>query len=408
LVGATLAGREADRRGPMPPFAVGVACFAVGLVVAGLATSMEWVVAGRVIQGLGSGAISAIAYVAIALGYDPVARPRMIAIISSAWVLPGLVGPALAGWITQEFTWRWIFLGLAPLLPLAALATVVPLARLRREPGGEGAEPASPSAVADSVLLAVGAGVLLAGLSARNLLIAAVALPVAVVLVRRPLARLLPPGTLSAREGRPAAVAVLALINVAFFGVEVFVPLAVSSVRGAGTLVGGLALTAAAVTWAAGSWIQARVAVHGSRRALVVTGLSLIVAGIGLATSVLVSGVPVWMAGVAWAVAGLGMGLAFSTATLSAIEGAPAGAEGSTSGAVQLANILGVAVGTGVSGAVVAVSGPTIGLAPGIAIANLLMLVACAAGIAVVGRLPDTAPAGAATRSMPAEHGPAL
>ncbi|HEX2142447.1 MAG TPA: hypothetical protein VHK28_09290, partial [Candidatus Limnocylindria bacterium] len=152
----------------------------------------------------------------------------------------------------------------------------------------------------------------------------------------------------------------------------------------------------------------ARVAVHGSRRALVVTGLSLIVAGIGLATSVLVSGVPVWVAGAAWAVAGLGMGLAFSTATLSAIEGAPVGAEGSTSGAVQLANILGVAVGTGVAGAVVAVSGPTLGLAPGIAIANLLMLVACAAGIAVVGRLPDTPPSGAAARSMPAEHGPAL
>ncbi|HET6380424.1 MAG TPA: MFS transporter [candidate division Zixibacteria bacterium] len=408
LVGATLGGREADRRGPMPPFAVGVGCFALGLLVAGLAPSMEWVVAGRVVQGLGSGATAAMAYVAIALGYDAVARPRMIAVISSAWVLPGLVGPALAGFITQELSWRWIFLGLVPMLPLAAVTTLGPLQQLRADPAdrtGDG----GVARVSDALLLVAGAGLVLGGLSMRNLL-ALVAVPAGLLLAARPLRRLLPPGTLNARPGRPAAIVVLLLLNVGFFGVEAFVPLTVSSIRGAGPLIGGLALTTASVTWAAGSWVQARLANGGSRRPLMVAGLSLVVAGIGLTTSVLITGVPVWVAALAWAVAGFGMGLCFSAVTLAAIEGAPAGAEGSTSGAVQLANTLGTAVGTGAAGAIVALGGASaMGLAPGIAISNLVMLVVCAVAIAAAGRVGERGPTTEARRTaIPVEHGPAL
>ncbi len=106
LVGITIAGAEADRRGPLLPFAVGTLCFAAGLAIAGLAPTMAWVVAGRAIQGLGGGAIGSIMYVAISRGYDSSAQPRMIAIVSSAWVLPGLVGPALAGYVTQAASWR--------------------------------------------------------------------------------------------------------------------------------------------------------------------------------------------------------------------------------------------------------------------------------------------------------------
>ncbi|HEX5578414.1 MAG TPA: MFS transporter, partial [Candidatus Limnocylindria bacterium] len=96
LVGIAVAGLEADRRGATPPLLVGAFLFAAGLVVSGLAPGMEWVVVGRVIQGLGAGAIYAIVYVIIGRGYDTAAQPLMIAIISSAWVVPGLIGPALA------------------------------------------------------------------------------------------------------------------------------------------------------------------------------------------------------------------------------------------------------------------------------------------------------------------------
>lgn len=406
LVGIALAGAQADRRGPLLPFMVGAAAFAVGLVAAGLAPSMEWVVAGRVVQGLGSGAISAITYVAIARGYDPGVQPRMIAVISTAWVLPGVVGPALAGWVTEELSWRWIFLGLAPLLPFAALAVARPLAAMRRVPPADGAPRGDGHAVRDTALLALGAGGVLAAISWLHPIGSPVLAGVGGLVAYRPLRRLLPPGTLTLGSEWGAAVAVVALLSFAFFGVEAFLPLAVASVRNAGTIAGGLALTAAALTWAAGSWIQARLATRRSRRSVTSAGLVLVAAGILLATLVPISSVPpVAVAALAWAVAGLGMGLAYATATLAIIESAPAGEEGAASASFQLSNAIGVAVGTGLAGGIVALSASGgLGLAPGIAIANLGMVVACGLGVIAARRMsPRAAPPAATT----AEHAPA-
>jgi len=409
LVGITLAGIEADRRGPLRPFVAGGLLAGAGLAVAALGDAMAWVVLGRVVQGFGAGAIGAIVYVAIARGYDASAQPRMIAVISSAWVIPGLVGPAVAGIVAEQFGWRWVFGGLAPLLPLAAIVVARPLGQLRTTPV-EAGTPAPPRAL-DAILLALGSALVLGAVSVRPVVAGAALAAVGVLLARRALVRLLPPGTLRARPGRGAGIAALALVSIAFFGAEAFVPLAVSSVRNAGTVAGGLALTTAAVTWAAGSWIEARLAARGLRRTLVGAGFMLVLLGIGLETAVpLTALAPVWIAPLAWAIAGLGMGLTYSTVTLVALETAPPGAEGATSAAVQLANTLGIAVGTGLAGAIVAytaASGP--GLAPGIALANLLMLLVGALGLLVARRLPEpSARAVASPGAVPAEHGPSL
>jgi MFS family permease len=426
LVGIALAGAEADRRGPVAPLLFGVVAFAVGLVVAGSAPSMGWVVAGRVVQGLGAGAIAAITYVAIARGYPPAAQPRMIAVISSAWVLPGVVGPALAGWISQELSWRWAFIALAPLVPIAAVAVAIPLSRLPAVSGdGERAEargeprlgaPRWPRTVGDPLALAVGAGALLAAPGWGSAPAAAVLAAVGILIAWRPLRRLLPAGTLTASTRRGAAVATLALVSVAFFGAEAFVPLAVASVRNAGTVAGGLALTSAALTWTAGSWIQARLAGRRSRASVTLAGLALIGAGILLVAGVPGTGAPpVALATAAWAVAGLGMGLAYSTTTLVVIESATPGSEGAASASVQLANTLGIALGTGAAGALVAwgAAGP-VGLAGSILLADALMLVVVVVSIAAARRMADAPvdPAGA-TASMaggtpPAQRGPGL
>lgn len=412
LVGISLAGAEADRRGPFGPFAAGTAAFSIGLVVAGAAPDMAWVVVGRVIQGLGAGAIGAITYVAIARGYPSSVQPRIIAVISSAWVLPGLLGPALAGWVSEAHSWRWVFLALAPLLPLAATVVALQLRRLP-QPMRDAAGPVRGwSSARDAILLAMGTGAVLAATSIGQLLpgllLAATGAPIAITALRR----LLPAGTLTARPGRPATIAVLGLMSVAFFGVEAFVPLAVASVRNAGTLVGGLALTAAAVTWAAGSWLQARLAPVRSRRSVTAVGLVLI--GIGIAVEAVVplgSLAPIWLSAAGWAIAGLGMGLAYSTATLAVIESAAPGTEGAASASVQLAEAVGIAVGTGTAGAAVALTaaGP-LGLAPGIVIADLLMLLVLVVTLMVVRRMPGQRPGADAPSHLGAatEHGPTL
>ena len=68
-------------------------------------------VGARFIQGLGAGTIPPIAYVAIGRSLPERLRPRMFATLSTAWVLPGVIGPALAGLVGETLGWRYVFLG---------------------------------------------------------------------------------------------------------------------------------------------------------------------------------------------------------------------------------------------------------------------------------------------------------
>src|ERR1039458_2058968 len=62
VIGIGAAGGQADRRGPAVPFVAGVVLFGSGLAIAGLAPSIAVLVAGRGLQGLGAGAVPAVAY----------------------------------------------------------------------------------------------------------------------------------------------------------------------------------------------------------------------------------------------------------------------------------------------------------------------------------------------------------
>src|SRR3712207_8889708 len=86
-------GDVGDRRGPRVALPWGVAAFAAGLLVAGLAGGMAVFVAGRALQGLGAGVMVVLLYVIAGQAYDASLRPRLFGAISAAWVLPALVGP---------------------------------------------------------------------------------------------------------------------------------------------------------------------------------------------------------------------------------------------------------------------------------------------------------------------------
>ena len=137
IVGITWAGEQADRHGPGRPLAIGMTLFGMGLLIAGLAPSMLVLVIGRAIQGLGAGALPAIAYVALGRGYPEQLRPRMLALLATAWVVPGLAGPAIAGAIAEFISWRGAFLIFVPVIPFMAALPRPPRVSMGAPGGGQ-------------------------------------------------------------------------------------------------------------------------------------------------------------------------------------------------------------------------------------------------------------------------------
>ena len=337
--------------------------------------------------------------------------PRMIALVSSAWVVPGLVGPALAGTVTEALDWRWVFLGIVPPVLIMGVAVYPQLARLGAAVAAAGGARSDTHRALDSVRLAVGSTLLLAALTIGSIPVAIAFVAVGGWLALGAVRHLLPAGALRLASGRPSAVVAAFGISFAFFGTEAFVPLAVVDVRGGSVTLGGVALSAAAVTWAAASWLQARAAAAGIRRALVTSGAGLIGAGIVITALVLLPSMPILVAAVGWTVAGLGMGLAYSMLALVMLETAAPGEEGFSSSAFQLMFTLGTAFGAGIGGAIVAVAEVgVLELSPAIGIVYGLMLVMALLTVGVslrVPRGPSDLPAGAGRpipSGAPLEH----
>ncbi len=349
LVGVVVAGSAADRMKPAIPFAIGLVVFSVGLVVGGLAGSMLILVLGRALQGLGAGAMPAVSYVCIGRSYRPDQRAKMFALISSAWVIPSVFGPTLSGVIGESVGWRWVFLGL---LPLCGIIGMIALAGVRKVPAAD--TPSRETNLVKAVLVALGAGLLLAGFGQHSWFVAVPLVLIGSAIAVPAYRALTPPGTLRARAGLPATVAVRGLLNFAFFSADAYVPFVLTTVRGLSPAIGGLALTSASFTWTAASWIQARTIERVGARRLVRIGMAAIaVASFGMIL-ILSPAVPALFGIVVWAIGGFGIGLAYAPLSLVTLENAPEGQEGKISASLQLSDMLGVALGTGIAGVLVA------------------------------------------------------
>ncbi len=392
LVGIVLAGTLADRVPLGRPMLAGLALFALGLAVGGFAPDMPVLVADRAVQGLGAGVVPAVAYVAISRGYPEGCRPRMFAVLSTAWVIPGLIGPAVAALVATAVGWRWVFLGL---LPLVAAAGVLVIPALKHVPARAGATgpaggtgPSQHARVPYLPVLGVVAGAALAliAVSSGNLPAVVSGVIAGGILLAVSLRRLTPPRTLTAGRGLPATILSRGLLTCCFFAGDAYVPYAITAVRHAPTGLAALALTMTTMTWTAGSWVQARCIARCGPRRLVRCGEGLVAGGLALMCVVLMPSVPPAFSVLAWTVAGAGMGLAYAPLSVTALDRAPAGEEGRVTSGLQLCDVLGQALGTGLAGAIVAAAGPD--HRAGVALAFVAAIGVSVTALAAGSRLP--------------------
>jgi MFS family permease len=379
VVGNVVGGQVCDRRGPARMLLLGPLLFALGLVVAGTSGSMAQLLVGRVLQGLGGGAQVVALYVLIAIVFPERDRPAAFGAIATAWVVPSLIGPTVSGLVTQYLNWRWVFLGLAPLVLIGWALVVLVVRRLPPfEPAesGERRRGMTLAAVVGAIGLAVvssasdhpdavGVAIVVIGLAAMA--------PAVLVL--------LPKGTLRVRRGLPSSVLARAVMSAAFIGSEAFLPLVLQQVHGFSPALAGVPLTAAAVGWWAGSSWQAR-RPDTSRTVFVRWGFVAIALGLVLVTLVAPTWGPAWLAAPAWLVGGLGMGLATASVSVLVLGQSPAADRGFNSAAVQLSDLFGQSVAIALGGVLVAQLGPAGGWAP----LNALLVALALVGALVIGR----------------------
>lgn len=390
--GMVMAGRWSDRHGPLRATVWGLCLFGAGLLVAGLAPHMTVLVAGRVLQGLGGGMLGVTLYVGMGRVVPPALHPRLFSLFATAWVVPGLVGPALAAVLVDQVGWRWVFLAVLLVLPVAAALLLPAFARvpaLSTAPAAPTAPPPLPAPtdrrLGYAALAAAGA-LLLHGAAGDHLTLLAAGLMMAGVAAWR----LLPAGSLRAAPGLPSVVALRGLVAAAFATAEVFMPLALTQDRGWTLLQAGWALSTGAVFWSGGSALQARLTEAPQRRRGLQAGLLLLTAGIGALGTALAlapAGTPLAVLVVAsWAISGLGVGLAFPILSVQLLKISAPSEQGSNASALQLADALVTTAALAAAGLLVAhAPGLTLGISSGIT-AVMALAAALAATAALCAR----------------------
>ncbi|REK88848.1 MFS transporter [Streptomyces inhibens] len=352
LFAMALSGEWSDRRGPLAPLFTGIAAFGAGLLIAGGARTMGMFIAGRGVQGIGGGLVVVSLYVVVGRAYPERLRPSIMASFSAAWVVPVIVGPLVAGTVTEQLGWRWVFLSI-PVLILLPLAVMLPALRKlpRTQPGARAGVRHVLGSRRCLLALAVAVGACLVQYAGQHptwlaLLPAAAGL----ALLAPGIVRLLPRGTFRAARGLPAVVLMRGLAAGAMVAAESFIPLMLVTQRGLSATLAGLSLTGGGLTWALGSYVQSRPRLEPYRERLMGLGMVLLAAAIVMVPLALIDGVPAGIVAVAWTVGGFGMGLNISSGGVLLLKLSRPEEAGSNSASLQMSDALGNVTFVGIGG----------------------------------------------------------
>lgn len=403
VVGTVVGGQEADRRSPATVFLGHLLLFAAGCIVCGAAPSLAVFLLGRALQGIGAGGMFSCIYAVISVAYEDHLRPAILAGVSSAFIVPSLIGPTIVGYVAETFSWRYVFFGFLPVLVVIAPLTLPAYRGIRRDVNA--ADPTAGTRhgrVRRAVLLAAGTGGFLAGLELRPWPLALAASATGMAVLIPALRSLLPEGTFTARPVLPAIVSARGLLFGGFIVVETYMIFALTEFGGVSATRAGMVLTAGSLTWTAGSLAQARwdrLAGPSARplRLLVGLGLMLTGASVIFGCIVLLRDIWIWPALAAWLLTGLGIGLAYATASSIAFTHAPPGREGEVSSSTLLADLFAFSVGVGIAGVLLALGerldgGTVLGTAAaiGVGVAMLGLALTCAWRLWAVRGVPSS------------------
>ncbi|MFC4376455.1 MFS transporter [Nocardia halotolerans] len=350
-------GALADTFGRKPVMLFGIAVFALGSLLCGLATSMGALVVFRAVQGLGAGAIQPTTMVIASDLYNLAERATIQGYLAGVWAVASVTGPLLGGIFADYLGWRWIFL---VNLPLAALAAWM-LARGLHETAPRGRRRIDYTGAA---LLTVGAGAFVLGLleGGRSwawdspigigVFVGGTVLLAAFCFVETRAAQPILPLWVFTRPVVVASSVVAMLGGALLFGFTTYVPMFNQGVLGTGAVVAGLVTGALTLGWPLAASQAGRIYLRWGFRVCAVSGG--LVAALGAASALLIGEhSPLWQVALSCFVVGAGMGLVATPTLIAAQTGAAWSERGVVTSAVMFSRSLGSAVGVAVFGAIV-------------------------------------------------------
>ncbi|WP_267381299.1 MULTISPECIES: MDR family MFS transporter [unclassified Sphingomonas] len=350
-------GKLADLYGRKSVLLVGIAIFLVGSLLCGGAWSMPSLIAFRLVQGVGAGAIQPVSITVIGDQYAAHERGRVQGYLASVWGVSSVIGPLAGGLIIQHLSWAWIFWINVPVGLTAAAGfhffLKETVSREKRDVD-----------VAGAVLFTVTIAALMLALteagdagSRTSLVAAAICLVAGVLFVGQERRARDPMMAFGLWSRRPIATtnAATLLSGMAVIGLTTFLPMYVQAVLGYSALVAGFTLTAMVLGWPIGATLAARNFARFGLRPTLVFGGALLPVG-AVAFVVLAPAMSPWVAGVGSLVMGFGMGF-LSTAAIVIIQDSVGWTErGSATASNLFARNLGSTLGATVLGAALNVS----------------------------------------------------
>ena len=354
LFGAVACARMLQAMGARWSYRLSLLLFALGTAACAMAPSMPVLLAGRFVQGLGAGTLSALSFTQVRQLFPPALWARALSVISIAWGAATLLGPAVGGVFAEYHAWRAAFWCL--------LATTPPLLLLVERTLPRDAVAHGPRlrmawlnlALLTGSVLAVSVGSMATSAVANGLGVAVAALGIA-WFVRRERRRrpgLLPSGAMRLSDPLGATYAVMSLLLLGLT-TEIFVPYFLQTLHGLSPLHAGYVSALLSGGWTLGSMASSGAAV-GATRTLLRAGPLTIAAGLlGLAVlmpqSADITGFDLWLIGGCLLAMGLGIGMCWphlGTGVFGfAVEGEQALAAASITTVVMLANAFGSALG---------------------------------------------------------------
>jgi len=315
-------GKLADLFGRKPVILFGIGLFLLGSILCGAAWSMGALIAFRVVQGLGAGAILPITITIAGDLYSTEERAKVQGYIASVWGIASVVGPTLGGLFSEYASWRWIFFINIPLCLLAAAMLIRNLHERveRSRPSIDYRGAALLTAGLTLVILAVlEGGQAWAWASPVGIAILAVGLALLVVFwfAERSAAAPVLPLWVFRRRLLVVSGAISAGVGAILLGLTSYVPTYVQEVIGTGPLVAGFALATLTLGWPVAASQSGRIYLRIGFRGCALIGTVIILAGAALLL-LLGRNSNVYQVGAACLVIGLGMGLTASPTLIAA------------------------------------------------------------------------------------------